>query len=105
MEKIDCRLLTKRVLANELNKRLKNYMRVYEEYYSTGSRDSAFLKDLVDGIQGISAVLEVYVENGGHINSDYAIKNLNSTKKYVDETIKYFESKKWYGKRINNKWN
>ena len=94
MEKIDCRLLTKSALANELNKILNNYMRVYDEYYSTGSRDSAFLKDLVDGIQGISAVLEVYAKNGGHINSDYAIKNLNFTKKYVDETIKYFESKK-----------
>lgn len=94
MEEIDCRLLTKSALANELNKILNNYMRVYDEYYSTGSRDSAFLKDLVDGIQGISAVLEVYVENDGYINSDYAIKNLNSTKKYVDETIKYFESRK-----------
>ena len=37
MEKIDCRLLTKRALANELNKILNNYMRVYDEYYSTGS--------------------------------------------------------------------
>lgn len=37
-------------------------MVVYDEYYSTGSRDSAFLKDLIDGIQGISAILEVYVE-------------------------------------------
>ena len=74
MEKIDCRLLTKRDLANELNKILSNYMQVYDEYYSTGSRDSAFLKDLVDGIQGISTVLEVYVENDGYINSDYVLK-------------------------------
>lgn len=94
MEKIDCRLLTKRNLANELNKMLSNYMQVYDEYYSTGSRGSALLKDLVDGIQGISAVLEVYVKNGGHINSEYAIEKLNFTKNYVNETIKYFEIRK-----------
>lgn len=93
MEEIDCRLLTKRDLANELNKILNNYMQVYDEYYSTGSRDSAFLKDLVDGIRGISAVLEVYIEYG-HIDSEYAIEKLNFTKNYVDETIKYFESRK-----------
>lgn len=92
-EKIDCRLLTKSALANELNKILDNYMQIYDEYYSACGGDSAFLKDLVDGLQGISAVLEVYVENGGYINSDYAIKKLNFTKSYVNATIEYFKSK------------
>lgn len=92
MEKIDCRTLTASSLANELNKIFDNYMQIYDEYYSTGNRDSAFLKDLVDGIQEISAVLEVYVEHG-HINSDYVIGKLNYAKSYINATIAYFESK------------
>lgn len=93
MEEIDFRALTASALASELNKILNNYMKIYDEYYSIRSRDSAFLKDLVDGIQGISAVLEVYTENS-HINSDYAIEKLNYTKSLVNTTIAYFERKR-----------
>lgn len=92
MERNDFKKLTESALANELNKIFDNYMQIYDEYYSTGSRDSAFLKDLVDGIQGISAVLEVYAEYG-YINSDYAIEKLNYAKSYINATIAYFESK------------
>ena len=84
--------MTKNALSRELNKILNYYMQIYDEYYSTGSRDSAFLKDLVDGIQGISAVLEVYAEHK-KIYSKYAIEKLNFTKSYVDTTIKYFEQR------------
>ena len=86
------REMTKRSLQRELDKILKYYMAVYDEYYSTGSRDSAFLKDLVDGIQGISAVLEVYVEHNG-INSNYALEKLKFTDSYIKATIRYFEDK------------
>ena len=37
-------------LKTELNKILCNYMAVYDEYYSKCTRDSAFLKDLVDSL-------------------------------------------------------
>ena len=87
-----CREMTKRSLKRELDKILKYYMAVYDEYYSTSSRDSAFLKDLVDGIQGISAVLEVYVEHNG-INSNYALEKLKFTDSYIKATIRYFEDK------------
>ncbi len=87
-----CREMTEKSLTRELDKILKYYMAIYDEYYSTGSRDSAFLKDLVDGIQGISALLEVYVEYKG-IDSNYAIEKLNFSKNYIDATIRYFERK------------
>ena len=86
------REMTRRSLQRELDKILKYYMVVYDEYYSTGSRDSAFLKDLVDGIQGITAVLEVYVEHNG-INSNYALEKLKFTDSYIKATMRYFEDK------------
>lgn len=86
------REMTRRSLERELNKILTYYMAVYDEYYSTGSRDSAFLKDLVDGIQGISAVLEVYVEQKG-IGSNYAIEKLKNSENYIKTTIDYFEKR------------
>jgi len=86
------REMTKKSLSRELDKILNYYMAVYDEYYSTGSRDSAFIKDLVDGIQGISAILEVYVEHGG-INPNYAMEKLNFTQSYINATLRYFESK------------
>ena len=88
----EARMLTKNSLEIELNKILNNYMKVYDEYYSTHSRDSAFLKDLVDSLIGISAVLEVYVEHKG-IYPDYALEKLNNSKSYIDAAIRYFESK------------
>ena len=89
---IDYRSMTKSKLMNECYKIINNYMKIYDEYYETGSRDSAFLKDLVDSLIGISAVLEVYVEHKG-IHPDYALEKLNNSKSYIDSCIKYFESK------------
>lgn len=101
MDKDFYREMTKNSLSRELNKILNYYMVVYDEYYSTGSRDSAFLKDLVDGIQGISAVLEVYVEHKG-IHPDYAIEKLKFSQSYINSTIKYFESKEEQNASSNN---
>lgn len=86
------RFMTKTALTEELSKIVCNYMKIYDEYYSKRSRDSLFLKDLVDGIQGISAVLKVYAEDK-KIHPNYAVEKLNLTKKYVDTTIAYFENK------------
>ena len=91
-EKSYCRQMTANSLINELNKLANNYMAVYDEYYSTRSRDSAFLKDLVDGIKGIAACLEVYVEHKG-INPGYALEKLNWSKSHIEACISYFESK------------
>lgn len=89
---INPREITKTSLQRELNKILNYYMIIYDEYYSTGSRDSAFLKDLVDALIGISAVLEVYVENKG-IHPNYALEKLNFSKSFIDSCIRYYESK------------
>lgn len=87
-----CRQQTQNSLNRELNKIEHYYMQIYDEYYSTGSRDSAFLKDLVDSLQGISAVLEVYVEHKG-IHPNYAIEKLNNSRSYINSCINYFENK------------
>ena len=88
-----CRRITSGSLDIELNKIHRYYMAVYDEYYSDhSSRDSAFLKDLVDSLKGISAVLEVYVEHKG-IHPDYAIEKLKNSRSYIDFAIRYYESK------------
>lgn len=76
-------------LERELNNIKNNYMAIWDEYYETGSRHSAFLKDLVDSLMGISAVLEVYVRDK-HINPGYALEKLYSSKRYIDENIEFF---------------
>ena len=86
-------------LRRELDKIENYYMNVYDEYYSKGTSDSAFLKDLVDSLLGISAVLEVYVEHKG-IHPNYAIEKLKFSKSYIDATISYFENKE---KSMNEK--
>lgn len=91
-EKEYCKQMTAMSLDRDLNKIFKYYMAIYDEYYSTGSRDSAFLKDLVDSIKGISACLEVYVEHKG-INPGYALEKLKWSKGHIDSCISYFESK------------
>lgn len=90
---MDYRDITKLSLQRELNKILNYYMVIYDEYYSTGSRDSAFLKDLVDALIGISAVLEVYVEHKG-IHPNYALEKLKFSKSFIDACIRYYEGKR-----------
>lgn len=92
MDRDFCREMTRNSLSRELDKILNYYMTIYDEYYLTGSRDSAFLKDLVDGILGISAILEVYVEQKV-IHPSYAIEKLKFSQSYINSTLRYFESK------------
>lgn len=88
-----CREMTEESLSCALRSIKKNYMVVYDDYYSpNGKRDSAFLKDLVDSIQGIDAILEVYVR-GKSIDPDYALSKLKFSKSYIDSAICYYESK------------
>lgn len=90
MERDEQRMHTEINLERELNRIKNNYMKVWDEYYETGSRHSAFLKDLVDALMGISAVLEVYTEDG-KIYPEYALEKLNNSKSYIDENIAFFE--------------
>ena len=93
IDKDFCRQMTENSLERELNKIKRHYMMIYDEYYSGhASRDSAFLKDLVDALQGISAVLEVYCEHG-MIHPDYAIDKLRNSRTYINCCIAFYESK------------
>ena len=89
------REMTKNKLEKELNIILNSYMKIYDEYYETGNRDSAFLKDLVDSLLGISAVLEVYVRDG-YIHPNYAIEKLNFSDSYIKSVINFYKSKEEY---------
>jgi len=95
IDKNFAREMTKNKLEKELNNILNSYMKIYDEYYETGSRDSAFLKDLVDSLLGISAVLEVYVRDG-HIHPNYAIEKLNFSDSYIKSVISFYKSKEEY---------
>lgn len=89
---IDSRTMTEQGLTRELNNIKDCYMKVWDEYYETGSRESAFLKDLVDSLIGISAILEVYTRDG-RIYPDYALEKLNNSKSYIESNIAFFEKK------------
>lgn len=86
------RAMTKNSLERELNIILASYMKIYDEYYETNSRDSAFLKDLTDSLIGISATLEVYARDG-EIHPNYALEKLKSSRSYIDSAIKFYEYK------------
>ena len=86
------RELTRMGLINETYKIVNNYMIIYAEYYETGSRDSAFLKDLTDSLLGISAVLEVYARDK-QIHPNYVIEKLENSRSYINACIKFYESR------------
>lgn len=93
MDKEMIRNYTEYSLDRELNKIKNYYMKIYDEYHSgNGSRDSAFLKDLVDSLLGISAVLEVYVEHKG-IHPSYALEKLSYSKSLIESVMRYYENK------------
>ncbi len=78
-------------MRNDFHDLIVNYLEVIKEYHETHSRDSAFLKDAVDSILGIQAVLEVYVEDK-EIHPEYAIEKLSFTKRYIEGAIDYYKS-------------
>lgn len=92
LTKEEVRELTQKELQNELDIIRDSYMKIYDEYYETYSRDSAFLKDLVDAIKGISAVIEVYTRDG-KIHPDYALEKLRFSKYLISTTEDYYKSK------------
>ena len=95
MNKDFAREMTRNSLSRELNNILENYMKIYDEYYETFSRDSAFLKDATDSLIGVSAVLEVYARDG-HIHPNYAIEKLQYSKSMLESAINYYKLKEEY---------
>ena len=86
-----CRKNTESHLRRELENVINGYMYVYDEYYKTFSRDSAFLKDATDAIIGIAAVLEVYSRDG-NIHPEYAIEKLSMSKRMIESALNYYKS-------------
>ena len=78
-------------LRRELEDIVNSYMYVYDEYYKTFSRDSAFLKDATDAIIGIASVLEVYSRDG-EIHPNYAIEKLSMSKMLIESALNYYKS-------------
>lgn len=91
-------------MQNDFHDLIENYLEIIKEYHETGSRDSAFLKDAVDSILGIQAVVEVYVRDK-EIHPEYAIEKLSFTKRYIEGAIDYYESvlEQRKGKNENDK--
>lgn len=88
----DAREQSFRSLQHELFIILESYKQIYDEYYETCSRDSAFLKDLTDSLLGISAVLEVYARDK-QIHPNYVLEKLEFSKSMIDSVIKYYKGK------------
>lgn len=88
----ELRELTKSSMTRILNSLVDNYMKIYDEYYAEGSRESAFLKDLADSMLPVSEVLEIYARED-YINPDYAVRKLKYSKDIIENTIKFFELK------------
>lgn len=78
-------------MEHAFDKLISNYITILEEYHETFSRDSAFLKDAVDSILGIQAVLEVYARDK-EIHPEYVLEKIGFTKQYIDGIINYYES-------------
>ena len=86
-----CRKSTESHLRRELENVVNGYMYVYNEYYKTFSRDSAFLKDATDAIIGIASVLEVYSRDGS-IHPKYAVEKLSMSKRMIESALDYYKS-------------
>ena len=86
-----CIKSTESHLRSELEDIINGYMYVYDEYYKTFSRDSAFLKDATDAIIGIASVLKVYSRDGS-IHPKYAVEKLSMSKRLIESALDYYKS-------------
>ena len=86
-----CIKSTESYLRSELEDIVNGYMYVYDEYYKTFSRDSAFLKDATDAIIGIASVLEIYSRDGS-IHPEYAVEKLSMSKRMIESALGYYKS-------------
>ena len=87
----------KNITMSSLDKALHNiyycYEKIYDMYHSENAdRDVAFIHDLVDAIQGIEAVLEVYTRDN-YIHPGYACEKLKYSYNNIKYIYEYFENK------------
>ena len=69
------------------------YEKIYDMYHSKNcDRDAVFIHDLVDAIQGIEAVLEVYTRDK-YIHPSYACEKLKYSYNNIKYIHDYFENK------------
>ena len=93
MTEKDMREMTEYAVNAELAKLSDSYMAIYDLYYSDrATRDSAFLKDLMDVVKHISALLEVYTRDNT-IHPNYAIEKHKNMLAIINTNIDYFERK------------
>lgn len=89
----ELRNMTAHALHLELRNIYENYMTIYDMYYNdSNNRDTVFIKELIDSIAGISAVLDVYSRERV-IHPDYVLEKLKRSKNIIETTINYFERK------------
>ena len=87
----------KELTMESLNRSLVNIYRcysiIYDMYHSKDcDRDAVFIHDLVDAIQGIEAVLEVYTRDN-YIHPGYACEKLKYSYNNIKYIYEYFENK------------
>ena len=87
----------KELTMESLNRSLTNIYRcysiIYDMYHADNAdRDVAFIHDLVDAIQGIEAVLEVYTKYN-YIHPGYACEKLHYSYSNIKHVHDYFENK------------
>lgn len=85
------RKLAENSLTKALDRIHENYMKIYDEYNDTMSRDSAFLKDTVDSILGVDALTYVYTRDK-KLHPSYAIEKLNSSINKLEGAKEYYEA-------------
>lgn len=89
----EVRNMTAHSLQFELRNIYENYMTIYDMYYNdSNNRDTVFIKELIDSIVSISAVLEVYSRER-IIHPDYVLEKLKRSRNIIETTINYFERK------------
>jgi len=68
-------------------------MTIYDMYYNdSNNRDTVFIKELIDSIVSISAILEVYARERV-IHPDYVLEKLKRSRNIIDAAMDYFERK------------
>lgn len=82
---------TEKYLTTTLDRILKNYMEIYDEYYDTLSKETDILKEVADSILGVDAILNVYTRYKG-IHPSFAIEKLNLSINKLEGAKEYYEA-------------
>ena len=89
----EVRNMTAHSLHLELRNIHESYMTIYDMYYNdSNNRDTVFIKELIDSIVSISAILEVYARERV-IHPDYVLEKLKRSRNIINAAMDYFERK------------